>query len=263
MDRVRWWLRVMSAGARVQWSRGRGGNFLLAAVVTPVFYTLVLVLMARQLGRAADLAPFLVVAPALMGVWAGAILTGAEAVADERGSGTLELLIAAPAPTELVVLGRVTANTLLSLIAIPLVLATGRLLGAELQIADAFSALLAVVALAISTVAITLIFASTFVLARTTRVFQNVIGFPLYILSGIAFPLTLLPDWAEPLSALVALRWVGELLRASLQGETDPAPIPALLAVAVLATAYALVGHWLFSRIERAVRASGTISLTQ
>lgn len=261
--RAGWWLRILLAGARVQFSRGRGGNFLLAAVVTPVLYTVVLVMMARYFGRAQELAPFLVVGPALIGVWAGAILTGAEAVADERGSGTLELLVAAPAPTELVVLGRVTGNTLLSLVAVPLVLITGRLLGAELVIADVLGATLALFGLAISTSAITLVFASTFVLARSTRVFQNVIGFPLYILSGIAFPLALLPDWIQPLSALVALRWVGELLRSAIRGDAATTIFPALAGVLVLAVLYAAFGHWLFSRIERAIRANGTVSLSQ
>lgn len=258
-----WWLRILLAGARVQLSRGRGGNFLLAAVVTPVFYAVVLVLMARYFGRTSELAPFLVVSPALIGVWAGAILTGAEAVADERGSGTFELLIAAPAPTELVVLGRVGTNTLLSLIAIPLVVITGQLLGAQLAIVDVFAAVLALLGLAVSTMAITLIFASTFVLARTTRVFQNVIGFPLYILSGIAFPLALLPDWAQVLSTLVALRWVGELLRAAIRGDSAGVLVPALTAMATLALLYGASGHWLFSRIERAVRANGQVSLGQ
>jgi hypothetical protein len=95
---VPWWLRVIGAGARVQVSRTRGPIFLLAAVVTPVAYAVVFLLMARNIGRADALAAYVVIAPALIGVWYTAITTGAAVVGDERGSGTLEQLVAAPAP---------------------------------------------------------------------------------------------------------------------------------------------------------------------
>ena len=200
MSDVRWWLRILRAAAGLQITRGRGGNFLLAAVVTPVLYGAALVLMARYFGRTNDLAPFVVVGPAILGVWHTAIFTGSEIVSDERGAGTLELIVAAPAPTELVVLGRIAGNTLLSLVSVPVVVLMARMLGADLSIADPVAALLAVLCLAISTLAISLVYSSTFVLARSTRVFQNVIGFPAYILSGIAFPLSLLPAALQPAS---------------------------------------------------------------
>jgi len=41
------------------------------------------------------------------------------------------------------------------------------------------------------------------------------IPFPLYILSGIAFPLALLPEWVRPLSALVPLTYIADVLRSS------------------------------------------------
>ena len=96
-----WWLRVVMAGARVQASRTRGAIFLLAAVVTPVAYAVVFLMMARQAGSAQALAAYVVVAPALMGVFYSAIVNGGDVVADERAIGTLELLIAAPAPAQI------------------------------------------------------------------------------------------------------------------------------------------------------------------
>jgi len=258
-----WWLRIVLAGVRVQVSRGRGGTFILGAVAVPVLYALVFVLMAKNLGRANELAPFLVLGPALIGVWYSAIITGGAVIADERGSGTLELLVAAPAPTGLVVLGRVTGNTLMSLIGIPLVLITARLLGAELAVIDLFRAALGLLALAISTVAMTLIFSSTFVLARSAVVLANLIPHPLYILSGIAFPVALLPAWAQALSSILALSWIAELLRSSTRPDSSVSILPILGAVAALTVAYAASGYWLFARVERAIRANGKVSLLQ
>lgn len=263
MDHMPWWLRVVLAGARLQISWGRGGVYVIGAVYLPIMYAVVFVLMGRYLGRANELAPFLVIGPALLGVWYGAIRDGGTVVADERGAGTLELLIAAPAPTALVILGRVTASTLLSLLGIPLVLVTGRLLGAELTISDPFSATMGLIALAACTIAISLVFASTFVLARSAAVLANLIPFPLYILSGIVFPVALLPDWAQPLSSLIALTWVADLLRSSASAASGTPLFAALTATGALTVAYAFSGYAIFARIERVIRMNGKVSLTQ
>jgi ABC-2 type transport system permease protein len=230
-------------------------------VITPVLTTLTFVLIARYVGRSAELAPFLVVAPALMGLWSGAIFSAGEVIADERGAGTLELLVAAPAATELVVLGRVLASTCLALVALPEVLVVAAVLGIHLELRDPLLAATGLLALAASTVALSLVMASTFVLARSTRYFQNVIGYPLYIVSGVAFPLALLPDWLRTLSATVSLTWAASVLRSSL-GQASDAPGTSLFAILILTVVYAVIGHWLFARIERSIRASGSIGLS-
>lgn len=247
----------------MQVSRTRGPIFLLAAVVTPVAYAVVFLLMARNIGQADALAAYVVIAPALIGVWYTAITTGAAVVGDERGSGTLELLIAAPTPAALVILGRVTANTLLSLVSVPLVLVTARVLGVNLVVAEPTTALLALVALGVCTVGITLLFTSALIFARSAIVIQNLIPFPLYILSGIAFPLALLPEWVRPLSALIPLTYVADVLRSSTLRGVDSSLSSNLGALAALTLVYGITGYWLLARAERSIRANGKVTLTQ
>lgn len=258
-----WWLRVFVAGARVQAGRTRGSFFLLAAVVTPVAYAVIFLLMAQHAGAGSAMAAYVVIGPALIGVWYSAIATGAAVVGDERSSGTLELLFASPAPASLAVLGRVSTNTVLSLVSIPLVVLTARMLGVNLIVTDWVMAVAAVVALGLSVVGITLIFTSTFVLARSAGIIQNLIPFPLYILSGIAFPLTLLPDWIRPLSGLIPITYVADALRIATAATQAPWPVTDFLAIAILSLLYCALGLWLFARIERSVRRSGKISLSQ
>lgn len=263
IGQVLWALRVVLAGMRLQVSRGRGVMFVVGTVHLPIMYAVVFVLMGRYLGRADELAPFLVIGPALLGVWYGAIRDGGTVVADERWAGTLELLVAAPAATALVILGRVTASTLLSLFGIPLVLVTGRLLGAELVIVDPLAATIGLLALIASTIAVSLVFASTIVVARSSAVLVNLIPFPFYILSGIIFPVALLPEWAQPLSSVIALTWVADLLRSSTSGATGTPLVPALGVIAILTLSYGLFGYAAFARIERVIRQNGKVSLTQ
>jgi len=253
-----WYVRVVGEAFRAQLTVGRDPGFILGAVITPPLYTVVFVLIAQYVGRH-DLAPFAVLGPALMGLWWSALLTSGEVVTDERWAGTLELLVAAPAPAELVIVGRVLASALLSLVAVPETLAVAAALGMPIGVADPVLFAAALSALALSGVTVGLIMASTFVLARSTRLFQNVLAFPFYIVSGVAFPVAVLPAWLQPLGSVVALSWGAELLRGSVGTTAVNVPV-AFAAIAVLTVAYAVVGHRLFVAIERRVRLDGTLA---
>lgn len=258
-----WWLRAVVAGARVQASRARGPIFILAAVVTPVAYTVVFVLMARSLGRAEALAAYVVIGPALMSIWYSAIATGGAVIGDERGAGTLELLVAAPAPAALAILGRVTANTLLSLVALPLTLAVAWLLGISVAVESVPLAAIGIVALGVSTIAATLFFTSALIFARSAIIIQNLIAFPIWMLSGVAFPIALLPDWTRPLSYLLPLTYLADVIRsATLDAEASSLARDAAALVA-LTVVYGVVGYWLFARAVRSIRANGKVALSQ
>jgi ABC-2 type transport system permease protein len=257
MTRASWWFRVLAAGARLQLSQALQAQLLLGAVISPLAAS-IYILMARHLGRD-DLSAYVVIAPILTAVWGTAITSSGEAISEERSRGTLELLIAAPAPVALVIVGRLVATTALSLVSAPLTLALGWLMGMTLPVRAPLLFLLGASGLLLCTVGLGLILASTFVLARSTRLFQNVIGFPLFILGGAAFPIALLPDAVQPLSAVVALSWAAELMRASVSRPGQDVTGP-LIAIVVLAAAYAVVGGALLKCVLWRVRGAGTLS---
>ena len=258
-----WWLRAAIAGARVQTSRARGPIFLLATVVTPVVYTVVFLLMARSFGRAEALAAYVVIGPALMSISYSALATGGVIIGEERGGGTLELLVAAPAPVALAILGRVGANTVLSLLAIPLTLGTAQLLGVNLVVTDAPLAGIGIIALGISTMAVTLLFTSALVFARSAGIIQNLVFFPIWILSGVAFPLAVLPEWTRPLSYLLPLTYLAEMIRSATRGADESSLALDGVALVGLTILYAVVGYWLFATAIRSIRANGKITLAQ
>lgn len=252
-----WWSYVVLETIRVQLSRGLHAQLILGAVVSPLA-SAIYILMAQHLGRT-DATAYVVLAPMVLGMWGTAIVASGESISSERGEGTLELLIAAPAPAALVAVGRVVATTVQSLVAIPLTLIVAAALGMPLAIKDPGLFLLAVGALTLSTAAIGLLFASLFVLGRSTRLFQNVVGWPLWILSGIAFPLAMLPEAVRPLSGLIALSWNAALLRAASTGVGGAWWI-ALAAVIALSIGYVVLGGRLFIGIERRVRVDGSLA---
>jgi ABC-2 type transport system permease protein len=104
--------------------------------------------------------------------------------------------------------------------------------------------------------------AALFVLARSTRTFQNSLSFPFYVLGGVLAPVSLLPGWLQPLSAAVFLSWAADLLRDSLDAApVDRAAFRVGIVVLLGAVGFAL-GQLLLYRILTRLRHRGELALT-
>ncbi|MCA9941680.1 MAG: ABC transporter permease [Anaerolineales bacterium] len=257
-------LRVLWAGVRMQWRLALLSpvDFILASVLQPIFYTLLFLLLFKATGRLDSLALFGIIAPALIGMWSTALNVSGEIISVERSYGSLEILLIAPRHgLELSLFGRIVTVNLISLIAIVeavMVAYFGFGIVVEIKQPLAFVALNLLAALSISSIA--LIMASTFVLSRSVRLFQNLLSFPFYLLGGLAVPVGALPQWLQPFSRITPLSWASEGLQQTL---TDvPVSITYYLALALLTLVYGLIGRALLVRIQTRVRNEGSIGFS-
>jgi ABC-2 type transport system permease protein len=99
-----------------------------------------------------------------------------------------------------------------------------------------------------------------FILMPSARIIQNSLSYPFYLLGGVVVPVSLLPQWIQPLSRFVFLSWASDLLRDSL----DPGPLDAtasrLSALVALGVAAQVLGVVLLRRVLVQVRTTGTLS---
>lgn len=231
---------------------------LLGLVTTPLF-ALIFVAIAQNAGRS-DLTAYAVLAPAVIGILAMAIVTSGEVIAVDRYSGTFELSLAAPTPVPVVVFGRVLTVTLVSLAAVAESWLTAYLaFGVAVPVPHVgiFVLILAVTAVAIAGTATGM--AAMFVLTRSARTFQNSLSYPLYLLGGAIVPVTVLPDWLRPLARLVFLSWSTDLLRAALSADPVRDLWPRLGAVIGLGAAGYAAGFALIVWVINRARATGDV----
>jgi ABC-2 type transport system permease protein len=254
---------VFLAGFRseVQRVRVQPIEFILTIVLMPLFYTVAVLMLAQSAGRLSSLGVYGIVGPAVLGIWAGAVMASGELIEGERGHGTLELMVATPPGAfEISLLGRIAANTVLSLFAlVESALVAWFLFGVSLNITDPVVFAMGLVVLLVSTAGCGLIMANVFILSRSVRIFQNALTFPFYLLGGLTFPVAALPAWLHPLSYGIALSWGSDLLRT---GAGQASGFPAALSVTcglALAIVYFAIGHALFMWTERRVRRDASL----
>jgi ABC-2 type transport system permease protein len=228
-------------------------------LATAPFFAVILLSITEHGGRG-DLAPYALLAPAVMTSIGMAVMEAGETIFRDRAAGVLEALLTTPAPLAAVLLGRIWAITAVSLVGVAecwLVGAVG--FGVVVTVAHPLVFAATLLSTAFGIAATGVLMASIFVVGRNVRSFQNSVTFPLYLLGGAMVPVALLPAGLEALSQVFFLSWATDLLRDSLA----PAPVDAfgwrLAAVLGLGAATAAAGFWIMRRLVRRVRHKGTV----
>lgn len=251
-------LSVLVASAvlqvRAEW---HAANVILG-VVQPASFLIITALASEGTGRVSidDAA----LGSALVALWGATVWASGFILAAERWQGTLSQLLPRPVGLGTVLWGKTLGSTLRSALFIGVTVSvTAALLGHPITIASPAPFAAALVAVIASALVLGLLVACVFVLTRSAGRISEAIMYPVFILGGLLVPISLLPAWVQPISAVVSLRWGGELLRASAAGE--PQSGTAWLMLVVTTAAYGVLAKVLFHRVLDKVRKDGTLEL--
>jgi len=236
--------------------------FQVVLVVQPFVVATTTYMLYRQ-SQVADLAEFVILGGGLAGIWSALTFSSAGDIHRERFYGTLQPMLASPSRLLLLFSAKISANALLSLLALLLSFVYGRFL---LRVAVAFPHPLAFVAALLAFLfaanAYALCLSTIFLLSRSTLVMQNFLEYPLLLLGGLAFPVSVLPRWAQALSQALPLRWGAEALRLTLgAAPLEEAFWSSLIWTLVCGGLYFGLAGWLFKRVERRVRRDASLDL--
>jgi ABC-type polysaccharide/polyol phosphate export permease len=197
----------------------------------------------------------------LMGIWSSTLFGSGGAIQWQRWQGTLELLVAAPAPFVFCLLPLTVATSSIGLYSIVATLFWGRVFfGMPLDFAHPLQLALALPVTVLSLGMLGLVLASTFVLARHATAFSNLLEYPVWLATGLLVPLTLLPAWVGPISWVLAPTWGMEAIRDAALGGSSA--WPELAMCAALGVVYLALGTVFLHNFERLARQRATLALT-
>ena len=234
--------------------------FLLVSIFQPLIFASIAFYMWRAGARPGTLL-YVALGAGLMGMWSATLFGSGGAIQWMRWQGTLEVVIAAP-PSFLTCLAPMTmATSTIGLYSIAATLFWGRVLfGVPLELVHPWLFALALPATVIGLGLLGLVMASTFVLYRQANAFSNLLEYPVWLVTGLLVPVSLLPGWVEPLSWVLAPTWGVKAVRESALGGGD-----ALFAIAMclaLSVAYLVIGSVTLANFERLARQRATLALT-
>lgn len=255
------WLRVVATSFRVQITEAiTSETALFTTTLQPVLFALLSVGLYRYGGKP-DLSLYAIIGSSLIGMWNANLWTSGFIITNERQNNTLELLLGTPTSLMTVLFGKSLSNAILSVFAIFITFLTGALaLRVPVGIADPLGFLLALALTVLALTTLGLIFGTFFLLMRRAGRMAQVFNYPIFILSGLTFPITLLPLWTRPLSSILAPTW-GNQAMGQAAGLLDGSFWTGIAWLGGLAALYYFIGLGLYRWIERIARVQGGLNL--
>jgi ABC-2 type transport system permease protein len=258
----------MKAAGRLIWAGWKfhaksltmSGFYLLTSAIQPVIFATIAFFMFKAGAREGTLL-YVSLGAGLMGIWSATLFASGGAIQWQRWQGTLELGIAAPAPFVLVLLPMTLASATIGLYSLVGTLLWGRLLfGVPLEISDPVIFALAVPATVIGLGLLGLVMASTFILWRNANALSNLLEYPIWLITGLLVPISLLPAWVAPLAWVLAPTWGVRAIRDSALG--GGRPLASVAMCLALAAVYLVIGWFTVRYFEKLARDRATLSLT-
>lgn len=232
--------------------------YLFSLFLVPFIYSLVAYILFLHSQRPSFLS-FVILGAGMMGMWSSIVFSSSADIVRERENRTLELLVASPTPFWLIMVGRLTTNSLLGLLSLAVSLFTVRVIcGQPLSFLNPDLFVLALLVTTFTFACLSLLISTAFALSRVARSLQNLIEFPLFLLCGMLFPVEMLPPFVRPLSYLLSPTWALSAMRGAMTGE-NPDFWVHLLFTLLLSLIYLGAAVYFFNLIERRVRILGTL----
>jgi ABC-2 type transport system permease protein len=245
-------IRVFVTGVRLQLLQlMRSGFDISAMLVWPVIFASIAfyLLDAKESPRLLFAAAL---GTAVMMMWAQVIVGAGGSLDNQRVFGTLELLVAAPVPLVSTIAPIMIASGAFGIYGLVVTIVWGRVLfGIPVTIDDPFAFVVALLACVIAIGLLGLIAASTFVLYRSAFALGISMQYPVWIVTGLLFPLSLLPAWVGPISWVLAPTWGFRAIREAALGGSTWFSIGMCAVVSVAYLAISLVCLAYFERLAR------------
>jgi ABC-type polysaccharide/polyol phosphate export permease len=233
--------------------------FVLLSLIQPVIFASIAFFMFESGSRSGTLL-YVALGAGLMGIWSSTLFGSGGAIQWQRWQGTLELMIGAPPPFVAVLLPLTVATSTLGLYSIVATLGWGRVFfGVPLDFAHPLQLAIALPATILSLGMLGLLLASTFVLYRNANAFSNLLEYPVWLVTGLLVPLSLLPGWVGPISWVLSPTWGMRAIRDAAFGGNAWPEIGLCVALGVV---YLALGALALRNFERLARSRATLSLT-
>ncbi len=261
MSNLRFSLRILWSSFLLQ-ARDRATNnfFVTTLFILPVIFTLVSVGTYLYGGRQ-DMGMYAVIGAGMIGIWNSNLWTSGRIVENERRLGTMQLLIGAPTPFVWILVGKSLSNAVASVLSMAMTFLTGLVaFNLPLDIRDPGAFLAGLFFTLVAQTCLGLVLGSFFVITRNAGTFISAANYPIFVISGLTFPLTMLPMWLQTFSKILAPTW-GNLALNAAAGVIGGEVWTMIAWLAGLSLVYLLIARFIFARVEYLVRKAGSLEV--
>lgn len=237
-------------------------TYRFTLIIQPILYTILMVALF-SVSNSLNFMTFVVLGTGILTLWSSIAFSSAGDLDRERYMGTLKHIFCAPVNFRFVIYSKVLGNTILGLFPFVIMFLGVAIFKSEyFYIAHPIWFLVGFALSVASFMAISLVFSALFALSRSARILMNCLEYPVFILCGIAFPITVLPEPLRLISFCLSPTWAVSILRSSIEGiDNKNIFLYEVLILSALILIYFVIAHILFHIFDRLVRKNATLEV--
>jgi ABC-2 type transport system permease protein len=236
-------------------------SYLATRIITPVEEMLVFGLLAVYAGGATTV-EYMVIGNCMVQVCLGG-LAAASTVGEERGLGTLPLLLASPVNRLANFLQRGLVHVLDSLLSVVVAFVLAVLVfGIDFGAADWAAVTAAILVATVSTICLGLTLGALALAYADFFLVLNLLWLVMLLVAGVNVPVAALPGWVQGLSQALPFTRSLQAAREAIAGATLGDVAGLLLAEIALGAVYLAVGYGVVVALERVAIRRGTYEAT-
>ena len=205
---------------------------------------------------------YAVLGSGFMGLWSSIVFSSASDLTRERYYGTLESIFISPTSFSVILMGKIFGNTLWGIVSMVMAFLYLKLLfGIQIPKLSAplFIGTLIIVIFAVCVFAFLL--ALLFTLTKYANTIMNVIEYPIFLLCGFVFPISILPNWLSWISYILPPTWAIEALRNVTGVITIFTYQEALFGLSFITLLYILISVVIYNFVDKKARQSGQLGV--
>jgi ABC-2 type transport system permease protein len=247
---VCWWFQLKQMT--------KAGLFVFTSIIEPLIFATLAYYLFKAGHRPGTLL-YAALSAGLMGIWTSTLFGSGGAINFQRWQGVLEPLVASPPPYALILFPQTLAAASIGLYSLASTLLWGRVIfGIPLHFVHPVAFVISIVVTIVSLGVLGLVMGASFILYREANALSNMLEFPVWIVTGVIVPLSLLPGWIHPLSWILAPTWGYRAIHNAALGGN---PWPGIGIALGLAAVYFFIGQAVVAAFERRARERATLSL--
>jgi len=256
-------LRVFISSIFLQMRQSFGRSmFRFCMIAYPILYGFTLYMIYMDSSNE-TIINYVMFGTAIASLWGTISFSSAGDIDRERFMGSLEVIFNSPTNFFLIMFGKIVGNTILGTLSMFVsILFVSIGFSIPIIIVDLSKFILVFIIGLFSFIGIAMMLSGLLAVSRSTRIFMNILDYPMMILSGVAFPISLLPSSLIPISYSLAPTHFLLLIRMCISGIDNLHLFYIHLGYLIgLTTIYGILSYFLYRIIDIKAREKATLGM--
>lgn len=231
--------------------------FKFILFVQPILHSLILYMIYKDSSDEIFI-NYAFIGTGMMSFWTVILFSSASDVERERLEGTLVSIFITPQNFFKLIVSKMIGNIFLGFIPIILSMSLLFYFRPIFLDVDIYNFILILTLGFITFTLFSVLFAFAFFVSRNTRLLINNLEYPLYMLSGIVFPITILPYPLQIISKFLPLYWVNKAIREVLNKDSVQESVTILIFFILI---YSIISKKIYNYFIKKVKLKGSIEV--